>query len=82
MTQKLIDLYRHILQYDNDIVYIAFHSKTLEPYFHAKQVCQLLGYANPNDILKKLVDKKNMDYLKNIVVNYKLLYILPYNGFF
>ena len=37
MAQKLIDLIGHLLKYNDKEVYIAFHSKTNEPYFNAKQ---------------------------------------------
>jgi hypothetical protein len=38
MHHALIDIYNHILKYDNKEVYIAIHSKTNEPYFNAKQM--------------------------------------------
>lgn len=74
MTKTLIDLYRHLLQYNDNIVYIAFHSVTSEPYFNANQVCTLLGYVDCRGAMKKHVNKKNIVYLKHIVKNYKVLY--------
>ena len=74
MANKLIDLYNHILQYNNNTVYIAFHTKTQEPYFHAKQICLLLKYKDYHDAIGKFVNKKDIEYLKNIVSNYKSLY--------
>ena len=74
MTKTLIDLYQHLLQYDDDIVYIAFHSRTMAPYFNANQVCKLLGYVDCRDAIRTHVDKRNIEYLRNIVKNYKILY--------
>jgi hypothetical protein len=74
MANKLIDLYNHILQYNNNTVYIAFHSKTVEPYFHAKQLCLLLKYKDYHDAINKFINKKDILYLKDIVSNYKSLY--------
>ena len=31
MASKLIDLYHHLIKYNNDVIFIAFHSKTQEP---------------------------------------------------
>ena len=50
------------------------NSKTNEPYFNAKQVCNVLEYANYHESMKQHVDKKDIFYLKDIVVNYKSLY--------
>ena len=74
MTNKLIDLYNNILEYNSNTVYIAFHSRTQEPYFHAKQICILLNYKDIRDAIRTLVNKKDIFYLKDIVSNYKTLY--------
>jgi prophage antirepressor-like protein len=75
MATKLIDLYNHLIKYNNDVVFIAFHSKTQEPYFHAKQLCELLKYTRYKEALKNnITNKKDIDYIKNIVSNYKTLY--------
>jgi prophage antirepressor-like protein len=74
MTNKLIDIYDRILEYDDNEVYIAFHDKTQEPYFHANQVAKLLEYKDYKQALKLNVQKRDMLQLKNIVKNYKSLY--------
>lgn len=74
MASKLIDLYNHILRYNDKEVYIAFHSKTLEPYFHANQLCKMLNYENYQVAIDTNVLKSDMFYLKDIVKNYKSLY--------
>jgi len=74
MSSNLIDLYNHILKYKSDQIYIAFHYKTQEPYFHAKQLCQMLEYARYHEALQKNVNTSNIFYLKDIVINYKKLY--------
>lgn len=74
MTENLIDIYRRILRYEGNTIYIAFHSKTLEPYFHGKQVCDMLGYVNSRDAIHKHVSEDNKAYIEDIVSNYKLLY--------
>ncbi len=74
MAETFIDLIHHIFQYDGDSVYVAFHDKTNEPFFHAKQMCKLLEYEKPNDALKRHVKEQNIIQLQNIVSNYKILY--------
>jgi prophage antirepressor-like protein len=74
MAQKLIDMYNHILKFNQREVYIAFHTKTNEAYFNAKQVCEMLEYSDYHDALKKHVNKNDILYLKDIIKNYKTLY--------
>ncbi len=74
MAQKLIDIYNHILSYNNENVYVAFDDETMEPYFHAKQLCEMLEYVDYKQALQIHVPKKDIFYLKNIVKNYKILY--------
>ncbi|AYV83073.1 MAG: BRO-N domain protein [Hyperionvirus sp.] len=74
MAQKLIDVYRHILKYNKDIVYIAFHKITGDPFFHANQLCELLEYADCRDVIRRHVDENDIAYLKDIIENYKILY--------
>jgi prophage antirepressor-like protein len=74
MAYKLIDIYKHLLKYNNKDVYIAFHTKTQEPYFHANQLCELLGYQNNQVAISTNINKKDIFYLKDIVSNYKSLY--------
>jgi len=83
MADKLIDLHNRILKYNNDTVYIAFHTKTQEPYFHAKQLCILLGYSDFKKAIKKHINKQDIFYIKDIVKNYKILYsnIQPHTKF-
>ncbi|ARF07964.1 BRO-N domain protein [Catovirus CTV1] len=73
MAQKLIDLYRHMLQYDDKIVYIAF-DKNSDPYFNANQLCKMLEYVDCKDAIGKYVKKQDMYQLKDITRNYKSLY--------
>ena len=61
-------------EYDNKQVYIVFNDDANEPFFHAKQMCKLLGYANPTNAFKRHVEKKNIFYLKDIVSTYKILH--------
>ncbi len=74
MAQKLIDFYKHILQYDDKTVYIAFDSKTMDPFFHGKQLCEMLEYTDYRDAIERHVNKEDIFYLKDIVKNYKTLY--------
>ena len=41
-------------------------------WFNATQICNILKYSNPANILYKLVDKEFIKQLKNIVVDYKI----------
>jgi prophage antirepressor-like protein len=74
MAQKLIDIYNHVLAYNNENVYIAFDDETMEPYFHAKQLCEMLEYVDYKQTLRINISKKDIFYLKDIVKNYKILY--------
>ena len=40
--------------------------------FNGFQVCKILGYINPKNMIKQLVYKKHIKYLKDIFDNYKL----------
>lgn len=64
MVKAMIDFYRNFMKYDDHEVYIAFHKKTMEPYFHAKQVCQLLEYTNDKDAIRVNVDRKKYSILE------------------
>jgi hypothetical protein len=66
--------FHRILKYDGNEVYIAFDTKTTNPYFYYKQVCKILEYKNSSDTLKRHVSQKNIFELKIIVSNYKILY--------
>jgi prophage antirepressor-like protein len=74
MAHAMIDVFHNVLKYDDKLVYIAFHDETFKPYFHAKQMCDLLGYVDHNSALRDHVKKTNIVYLKNIVADYKALY--------
>lgn len=74
MANTLIDLYNKIIKYNEKTVYIAFHSITNDPYFHATQVCKLLGYVNCHQALHTNISKNRIMKLKDIVSNYKSLY--------
>jgi superfamily II DNA or RNA helicase len=41
-------------------------------WFNGYQTCKILGYTDPPNIIKKLVNKKYIKYLKDIVDNYKI----------
>lgn len=75
MSDNLINFYDNILFYNQKTVFIAFSDKTFEPFFHANQICKLLGFKYPNDAIKNHVkNDKHIVQLQNIVKNYKSLY--------
>jgi prophage antirepressor-like protein len=74
MAENLIDIFSRLLKYKGNSVYIAFHSDTSEPYFHAKQVCKIMEYERPTEALQTNVSSKDIFSLKEIVKNYKSLY--------
>ncbi len=74
MANTLIQLYKNLLIYDGNDVYIAFADNTTEPFFHAKQLSQLLGYVDYRDAIRTHVVKKDIYYLQDIVSDYKSLY--------
>lgn len=73
MSDQLMNLFDHILKYNDKTIYIAFDSK-LEPYFHANQLCQILEYNNCKQAIRINVDKEDIFPLSKIVKNYKMLY--------
>jgi hypothetical protein len=38
MTDSFIDIFNHIIQFNEKTMYVAFHSKTFQPYFNANHV--------------------------------------------
>ena len=74
MTLGFIDEINKLLIYDGNTVYIAFKNDSTEPYFYVKQVCTLLEYKNREAAVTNNVSTKNRFKIKDIVVNYKLLY--------
>lgn len=74
MVQTLIQLYRNLLTYKGHEVYVAFADKTLEPFFHANQMCELLGYVDHKEAIRVHVEKADIYYLQDIVKDYKSLY--------
>jgi len=41
-------------------------------WFNASQICNILKYSNPANILNQLIDKEFIKQLKNIVDDYKI----------
>lgn len=72
MSHTLIQLYKNLLTYDGHDVYVVFDDT--EPYFHAKQLCQLLGYVDFRDAIRTHIEKKDIYYLEDIVDDYGALY--------
>ena len=59
------------LIYKNDkITLITDDNNNL--WFNSYQVCIILGYVDPKNIIRKLVHKKHIKYLKEIMDDYKL----------
>ena len=73
MSDQLMNLFDHILKYNDKTIYIAFDSK-LKPYFHANQLCQILEYNDCKRAIRINVDKEDIFPLSKIVKNYKMLY--------
>jgi len=69
-----IDLFHRIVKYNDKTVYIAFSTNTYQPYFHARQLCEMLGYVNCNSALKINVPNTYIMQLSDIDKNYKKLY--------
>ncbi len=56
----------------NNYNFLIFKDKNNKVWFNASQMCRILGYVNPNDTIKLLVNKKHVKRLKNIFNNYKI----------
>jgi prophage antirepressor-like protein len=74
MATTFIDLFNHVIQFNGKQVYIVFHSETQQPFFNAKNVCSMLGYANHKETLRTIIPKKYIFQLSEIDKKYKLLY--------
>jgi prophage antirepressor-like protein len=59
------------LKYNNTKIIVLKDSFNII-WFNAYHVCKILGYNDPKNIVKKIVNKNHMDYLKNIFSNYRL----------
>ena len=59
------------LKYNNSEI-IVLTDKNKKSWFNAYDICIILGYIDPPNIIKKLVNKKYRKYLKDIFENYKL----------
>ena len=56
----------------NNIKIIVLKDSDNTVWFNAYNVCKILGYVAPKEIVKKLVNNKHKKYLKNIFPDYKL----------
>ena len=59
------------LKYNNKEI-VVLRDSTNMIWFNGYNVCKILGYGTPKDIIRKLVNKKHIKYLKNIFNDYKL----------
>ena len=66
-----MDLIIQKLKYNNHNLLI-FKDKHNKIWFNGHQMCKILGYMNPTDIIKLLVHKKHIKQLKDIFHNYKI----------
>ena len=66
-----MDIIINELKYINEYI-IVIKDKNNQIWFNAINVCKILGYKNNRDVIKSLVHKKHMKYLKNIFPDYKL----------
>ena len=65
------DINEILLKYsDKEILVVLDYDKKV--WFNAVQICNILKYSRPRDILYKLVDKEFIKQLKNIVNDYKI----------
>ncbi len=60
--------------YDGSEVRVVFADDTMKPYFNAKQICELLGYADFCDAIRTHDEKVDVFYLQDIVKSYNELY--------
>lgn len=63
-----------MFEYDHKQVYIAFGQNIEYPFFHLKQLCKMFDYKDYRDAIRKHIKKEDIFYLKDIVVNYQILY--------
>ena len=59
------------LKYNNKEI-VVLRDSTNMIWFNGYNVCKILGYGTPKDIIRKSVNKKHIKYLKNIFNDYKL----------
>lgn len=66
-----MDIIIQKLKYNNHNLLI-FKDKHNKIWFNGHQMCKILGYMNPTDIIKLLVNIKHIKQLKDIFDNYKI----------
>jgi len=59
------------LKYKNDTITIVTDNDN-NLWFNSYQTCIIIGYNDPKNIIRKLVHKRHIKYLKNIMEDYKL----------
>ena len=69
MANKLIDLYNHLLKYNEKTIYVAFHTKPQEPKFNEIHVEIVIYKKQTNNIIFHLGVN-----LKKMIYNYFILY--------
>ena len=80
INNTIIDTKNFNINYKNLNVDLLFNNKEItvvfdnnkKVWFNAVQICIILKYSTPRDILYKLVDKEFIKQLKNVVNNYKI----------
>ena len=60
-----------LLKYSGKEILVIL-DKNKKVWFNAIQICKILNYSTPRDIIYKLVDKEFIKQLKNIVNDYKI----------
>lgn len=66
-----------LLKYSgNEILVVLDNNKKV--WFNAVQICNILKYTRPRDIIYKLVDKEFIKQLKNIIYDYKIYPLIKF----
>jgi len=73
MTTKFVDFNEHIIQYENNNVYLAMSTNTIEPFFHKEQLSRMLEYDDRDNEIK-ILDNSDVFKLEDIVINYKRIF--------
>ena len=66
-----MDIIINELKYNNMDIIVLYDSNNML-WFNAYNICKILRYSNPKNIVRKLVNKNHINYLKNIFPDYKL----------
>jgi len=73
-TQICFVLLHKLYESHDNPINVAFHGNTLEPYFNAKKLCEMLNFKKCTSTINKYVPNEYVKRLDELDENYEILY--------